>query len=367
MLRAIRNPIDSKPLVEIAAGKKTACILFDDLSRPTPANIIAPMILDELNTAGIKDDNILMISMLGCHWAMTHPQVLRKLGWDVVNRVDWMNHNCFDNFAKLGKTKDGIPIEINDYFYNCDVKIAMGNLKKHGAIGYSGGSKCILPGVSSLNSVEFHHANSWGGRLGAIYHNNNRDNVDEIADKAGLNFITQTCSNGDRQTIRMWAGHHRQTWKTGAVEAIRLFQTKPVENADVVIANAYPYTIDEWQKFDWANYSLREGGTAVTIMQSPLARIPIHYWTERSKYRRSKGDYWRSKGSSNPVRKAGKIIIYSQYLHKRDMHYVPGRVQLCREWSEVLAEIEKLHGPKTYCAVYPYVGIQHEPLEVDKP
>ncbi|MBA7567496.1 hypothetical protein ES708_09208 [subsurface metagenome] len=99
-------------------------------------------------------------------------------------------------------------------------------------------------------------------------------------------------------------------------------------------------------------------------MQSPLARIPIHYWTERSRFNADR-NYWEAKRINDPVRRAGKVIIYSQYLHARDMHYPADKVMICRDWNEVLAEIEKRHGANTKCAVYPYVGVQHEPVKVD--
>ena len=135
MRKAIQNPIGSKPLRDIASGKKTAVILFDDLSRPTPANAIAPLVIEELHAGGIKDENILFISMIGSHWAMTHDEVLAKLGFPLVDKYPWINHNSFDNFAKLGKTSGGIPVEVNYYFYTADVKVAIGNLKKHGHPG----------------------------------------------------------------------------------------------------------------------------------------------------------------------------------------------------------------------------------------
>ncbi|MFA6470732.1 MAG: lactate racemase domain-containing protein [Candidatus Latescibacterota bacterium] len=364
MRKAIRNPIGTKPLRDIAAGKKTAVILFDDLSRPTPANTIAPLVIEELHAGGIKDENILFISMIGSHWAMTHDQVLAKLGFPIVDKYPWINHNVFDNFAKLGKTSGGIPVEVNYYFYTADVKVAIGNLKKHGHPGYSGGAKAIIPGVSSIDSIQSFHTNTMDGKLGSIFHNKSRDNMEEYAYMAGLDFVTQSVCNGHRNIIRLWSGDLRAAFRRGVPEAAKLYETTPVKDADVVIANAYPYTIEEWGKFDWANWSLRQGGTAIAIFQMPLGRVPMHYWGERSGFR--KKSYWDSVNIEDPVPNAGQIIIYSQYLHRRDLHYPEGRVKLCRTWDEVLKLVEKKHGAGTRCAVYPYVGIQHEPITVDQ-
>jgi lactate racemase len=366
MRKAIQNPIGTKPLRDIAAGKKTAVILFDDLSRPTPANIIAPLLIEELHEGGIKDENILFISMIGSHWAMTHDEVLAKLGFNIVDKYPWVNHNLVDNLAKLGKTSDGIPVEVNNYFYKADVKVSMGNLKKHGHPGYSGGAKAIIPGISSLNSIQAFHNNPMDGKTGSIYHNKSRENMEEYARIAGLDFVTQSVGNGHRKIIRLWSGDVREAFRKGVPEAVKLYQTPIVKNADVVIANGYPYAIEEFGKFDWANWSLRPGGTAITIFQMPLGRVAMHYWGERAGF--TGKSYWDSININDPVRNAGQIIIYSQYIHRRDLiNYPKGRVALCRTWDEVLKLVEKKHGAGTRCAVYPYVGIQHEPMTVDQP
>ena len=43
MEKAFHKPIGSKPLQELAKGKKEVVILFDDLARPTPVFEIAPV------------------------------------------------------------------------------------------------------------------------------------------------------------------------------------------------------------------------------------------------------------------------------------------------------------------------------------
>ena len=42
---AVQNPVGTLPLREIAAGKKTVAIAFDDLTRPTPTYEIVPYVI----------------------------------------------------------------------------------------------------------------------------------------------------------------------------------------------------------------------------------------------------------------------------------------------------------------------------------
>ena len=86
--------------------------------------------------------------------------------------------------------------------------------------------------------------------------------MEEYARIAGLDFVTQSVCNGHRKIIRLWSGDLREAFRKGVPEAAKLYETQPVKDADVVIANGYPYAIEEWGKFDWANWSLRQGGNS---------------------------------------------------------------------------------------------------------
>ncbi len=53
---ALENPISSKPLREMARGKKDACIVVSDTTRPVPNSIILPPLIEILEEAGIRDE-----------------------------------------------------------------------------------------------------------------------------------------------------------------------------------------------------------------------------------------------------------------------------------------------------------------------
>jgi nickel-dependent lactate racemase len=81
----INTPVNSKQLCEIASGKKNAVILFDDVTRATPAGKIVPVVINELKKGGIKDENILLVCMIGSHRAATQPEMRAKLGDQIVD------------------------------------------------------------------------------------------------------------------------------------------------------------------------------------------------------------------------------------------------------------------------------------------
>jgi len=52
---ALRNPIGSKPIAKLAKGKREAVIVVDDMTRPTKAYQLLPILMKELKNAGIHD------------------------------------------------------------------------------------------------------------------------------------------------------------------------------------------------------------------------------------------------------------------------------------------------------------------------
>ena len=66
--RALESPIGVPPL-NLAArstrGTRRAVIIADDLTRQTPVRLIIPYVLDELNLAGLHDEQISALIALG--------------------------------------------------------------------------------------------------------------------------------------------------------------------------------------------------------------------------------------------------------------------------------------------------------------
>src|SRR5437764_12604297 len=50
---ALADPIGARPLAELARGKKDACILICDVTRPVPNQLILPPVLRPLEAAGV--------------------------------------------------------------------------------------------------------------------------------------------------------------------------------------------------------------------------------------------------------------------------------------------------------------------------
>ena len=89
---AIRNPIGSPTLAELVArhGKRTL-ILIDDSTRTTPQKLVLPILLDELNAAGVPDSEISGMIALGTHRWMSDEEIAARVGEAVLRRISVTN------------------------------------------------------------------------------------------------------------------------------------------------------------------------------------------------------------------------------------------------------------------------------------
>ncbi|MFQ6043867.1 MAG: lactate racemase domain-containing protein, partial [Candidatus Poribacteria bacterium] len=163
---AMRSPIGSPMISQLARGRKNAVIIVDDTTRPTPAHHVAPFVLEELHAGGIKDNDILFVIGLGAHRPMNRMDMVMKLGAHIVNRFAVINHDLDGRFVHLGKTSRGTPIYINEEVMARDLKLTIGGVIPHGGAGFSGGGKLILPGVSSHETIRCNHTSGLKGGRG---------------------------------------------------------------------------------------------------------------------------------------------------------------------------------------------------------
>jgi len=375
---AVENPVGTPRLREIAAGKKTAAIAFDDLTRPTPTYDVVPYVVAELRAAGIRDENILFVTAYGCHYQMNGMEVEKKLGAETVRRHPWINHNIWENLVDLGTTKAKNRIWVNTYYHKADVRITLSGLKAHGTPGYGGGPKLILPGVSGIQTIRYMHqtiqqsrrprADPNGVPIFRVWENEQRQDMLEAARKVDVHFSVQMVYNQERKLVHVVAGDVVRAHHRAARYAVNHLATEYAKDADVVVINAYPKGSQLHEHFGWGSRGLKDGGSIVVINQNPMGEFVWHYMDEAGF---NKGGSFFAQRDARPRRyaQAGQVLLYSQYLQRRELDspYFPPETVGLRAWSDVVERLRSKHKGDVKVALYPYVGIQHGPATLDIP
>ena len=367
------EPIGSKSLRELAEGKKTVAISFDDLTRTTPAYAVTPWLMSELAKAGIQDENVLFIGSFGTHRAMTQEEVARKLGPDIAKRYAWLNHDVFDNVKEVGTTTRGNKILLNQTFLGADLKICISGVKVHQDAGYGGGAKAILPGLAALPTVEYNHTQiltkvRTTGPV-KIFKNDMRLDMIEAARMAKVDYTVQILYNDRLRPTRIWAGDIVEAHHAGVRVAAKTYCTPTLKDADIVVANAYPQNAQAFHGGLWINYSVRDGGTGVMIVQHPLGLDPVHYLNNRLAGRSGATQFdltaRRVSGGGRGSARKVNMVVYSQYLTRNMRNGYRTGTFFYDKWEDVIAKLKELHPGDPKVAVYPYAGMQHQEIELD--
>jgi lactate racemase len=367
----IQAPIGCQPLREIAAGKKSAVITFDDLTRPTPIADIAPLVIDELLAAGVPEDRIIFMGSYGTHRNLEADEVARKLGRDLVRRFAWINHNTWDNLVEVGTTPRKNKIRINQTFMKADVRVTISGVKIHGMAGFGGGAKAILPGVAALDSIEYNHTVIRGSGprpapgVVSLFQNELRLDMEDAARLAKADFSVQVIYNGRRKACGVFAGDIVDAHRAACRVAIKHYSTEKLANPDIVISNSYPQNVQAGNNGEWAR-SVKSGGTAVVILQNPQGLSAWHFLDQRTDGRNGR-TYLDIIATPPPSRGDSQTIVYSQYIDKQEMNKFPRSTQFAFTWDDVLKQLRARHKGDAVVAVYPYGGIQHSQTQLDEP
>lgn len=215
------NPIASPPLKEIARGKKKACVVISDVTRPVPNKLILPPLLSYIEEAGIKRENILILVATGLHRPNIGEELERIVGRNVMKNYRIENHIARDKSQQkyLGMTKRGTEIWINKLYIEADLKILTGLIEPHFMAGYSGGRKSICPGLAGVDTVKIQHGPHFlehpNADNGIIEGNPFHEEALEIAKKVGVDFILNVTINKEREVTGIFAGDLEVAWEKG--------------------------------------------------------------------------------------------------------------------------------------------------------
>jgi nickel-dependent lactate racemase len=159
---ALSEPIASPPLAELARGRKSACILICDITRPVPNHLFLRPMIETLVGSGIPLDRIVILVATGLHRPNVGEELAELVGdpW-VMERVRIENHDARNDtdHVDLGVTATrGTPIKLDRRFIEADLRIATGLVEPHFMAGWSGGRKVIAPGVAHHETIRTFHS-----------------------------------------------------------------------------------------------------------------------------------------------------------------------------------------------------------------
>lgn len=249
--KALDHPLHALPLTHSAQGKKSACIVVCDLTRPVPNAVLLPPLLEQLARAGIGDNAVTVLIATGTHRPNTPEEIVQLLGVDLAHRLRVVNHDCADKEAhrSFGTTPRGVPVFLDRAYTDADVRITVGLIEPHFMAGYSGGRKLVMPGIAALETIQAWHSPRFlehpNARAGVVDQNPVHEENTYIAGLCPPDLMIDVTLDAARRITGVFAGHFIRAWQAGIAfceqQARAVLSGGP---ADIVVTTGAGWPLD---------------------------------------------------------------------------------------------------------------------------
>ena len=284
---ALDHPIDSKPLRELVKAGESVCIIISDVTRrwQSPETYI-PLLIEELENAGIRDEDMLILSATGTHRRQTPEEHMGLVTKAVYDRIRVEDHVCTDeeDLQYVGTTSYNTPVWLDKRALACDHIVMTGGVVYHFMAGFGGGRKSILPGIAGRETIMKNHNLALNPGLGngsnpevrsANMNERNPVHSDmmEACAMAKPTVLINVVVNDNQEIISAFAGN----WKTAHEAACHLvdemYGVPTKEKTPQVIASAggYPKDMNFYQTIKTLCNALEvvaDNGTIILVTES---------------------------------------------------------------------------------------------------
>ena len=305
-LKALRDPIDSKPLADIVRPGDKIAIVVSDETRLCYTDQFLPVIITELNANGIPDSDIDIVIATGTHRAQTPEEDILVLGEEMVKRFRIHQHDCRDkeNLIYKGTTSRGNKVYINKIVANADKIIATGAVTLHPMAGFGGGRKAIVPGVAGLETINHNHVLALAEKPGdgcnpnvttaKLEGNPFHEDLTECVEFVNPDFLVDVVLTSDGGLYEVVAGNWKTAFYKGCKDLLEISGIPITELADVVIASGggYPKDINLYQGTKThmnVEMAVKPGGIAIIMLECPDIKEPAVFtdWLIKSNLRKT--------------------------------------------------------------------------------
>lgn len=374
ILEALRRPIESPSLASLVKPGDTVAIVHTDITRATPNDRILPVLLAELESAGVRRADITLLNALGTHRRQTEAELRKMLGDRIVANYRCLQHDAFDDttLVSLGQTSLGHPVRINRTYLEADVRILTGFIEPHFFAGFSGGPKGVLPSMAGAESVLTNHGYemiahpkaAWGVTVG----NPIWEEMREVARLTKPTFLLNVTLNARREITAVFAGDMLAAHAAGCDFVREQAMVKVEAPYDIVVTTNSGYPLDQnlYQSvkgMSAANQIVREGGAIIAAAACAdgipnhgryaallaAAGSPQRVLDMLARPGFSEQDQWQVQIQAL-IQLRADVYVYSDGL--TDAQITQALFKPCRNLEQTIADLQAHYGPGArICAI----------------
>jgi nickel-dependent lactate racemase len=370
---SLLTPINAPALRDFVKPGNKVGIIFSDISRPTPNQVILSSILEQL--ADIPKIRVTLFNACGTHRTNTNKELREILGDKLVDSYKIIQNYAFDAQTQvyLGKTSFGHELWLNKEIVACDVRILTGFIEPHFFAGFSGGGKALMPGMGGLRTILGNHdaknISDPNATWGITHGNPIWEEIQEVALRIGQIFLVNVTLNKEKQITGVFAGQLNVAHEKGCAFVKQTAMISVPHPYDIVVTSnsGYPLDLNLYQAvkgMSAAAQVVRMGG-AIIIAADCWDGIPANGMygsllreskTPRELLNRITApgfleqDQWQAQIQALIQLKA-KVFLYTKNLSDEQIH--SALLEPCHDIEATLSELRKHFGSQTSICVLP--------------
>lgn len=244
---ALEHPAGSTPFKKLFSPGEKVTIIVPDITRYAGAEIYLTPVIAALNSAGVEDEDIVILFATGTHRGHSPDERAAIVGEDIARRIRLVDHDARgeDLLPSLAIVK-GETVRLNRLALECDKLIVTGVVGFHYLAGFGGGRKAIMPGVASMEDARRFHLLSLNrdgpgrhplARPGVIEGNPLHERAVAVAKAVRPVFALNTVVNSHGEAVDIVAGSLEASFEKCAELARKRAEACIEELADVVVAS----------------------------------------------------------------------------------------------------------------------------------
>lgn len=370
---ALRQPIDSPPLRQLAQQQDIVGIVFSDATRATPNHLLIPALCAELSH--VPDAQIVLFNATGTHRRNADAELRAMLGDAIVERFRIVQNDATaaDQHVYAGATPGGNAVWLHREFLACSVRILTGFIEPHFFAGFSGGGKAVMPGLARLDTVQRNHSAAHMDhpqvRWGITYGNPLWEDIYVAASLANPTFLLNVTLNREKAITRVFAGDFTNAHLQGCAYVRETAMAAVDAPFDIVVTTNSGYPLDRnlyqaVKGMSAAAQIVKKGGSIIIAAEcrdgipddSEYARLlqEASGYDELLALMRTPGftraEMWQAHIQALIAQKAD-LYLYSECL--TDEQITRSLFTPCRSIEQTLAALLEKYGPETRVCFLP--------------
>jgi len=264
-------------------------IIVDDHTRDNiHTRILLPMLLEELFSWGLAEENLRLLIACGTHRSPYEEEFPRILGEEIWARhKDKVAvHSCHENLISLGEV-GGMPVEIDRLAYDSEIVIPLTDMDYHYFADVGGNPKQICPGICGEGIINFEHLKMFGElgfadnvAMGIVDGNPVFDHkivivrliLKKLAERGTTVYSILCTLDPEGRLVQISGGDIFETHKRDRKILDKVYVVTVDRKADVTIVTALTKGIDLYQAGKALNAACRatkEGGKILLLAPCP--------------------------------------------------------------------------------------------------